>query len=74
MYARSRSNWNFEVLIGSIKRAGKTGVRVEKPLGERERTNNKLNPHIASTPGFKPGQHWREAGALTPWLPLCFKL
>ena len=24
-------------------------------LGARERTNNKLNPHMASTPGFQPG-------------------
>ena len=28
---------------------GETG---EKPLGTRERTNNKLNPHKVSTPGF----------------------
>ena len=36
---------------------GKTGVPEEKPLGARERTNNKLNPHMASTPGFEPGPH-----------------
>ena len=44
---------------------GKTGVPGEKPLGARERTNNKLNPHMASTPGFEPGPHWWEASALT---------
>ena len=44
---------------------GKTGVPREKPLGEKQRTNNKLNPQIASTPGFEPGQHWWEASALT---------
>ena len=33
---------------------GKTGVPGEKPLGARERTNNKLNPHMASTPGWGP--------------------
>ena len=27
---------------------GKTGVPGEKPLGEKERTNNKLNPHMES--------------------------
>ena len=27
---------------------GKTGVTGEKPLGARERTNNKLNPHMAA--------------------------
>ena len=30
----------------------KTGVLGEKPLGAKERTSNKLNPHMASTPGF----------------------
>jgi len=44
---------------------GKTGVPEEKPLEARERTNNKLNPHVASTPGFKPGPHWFEASVLT---------
>ena len=44
---------------------GKTGVRGEKPLGAKERTNNKLNPHVTSTPGFKPGPRWWEASALT---------
>ena len=46
-------------------RRGKTGVPGEKPLGARERTNNKLNPHMASTPGFEPGPHLWEASALT---------
>ena len=35
---------------------GKTGVPGEKPLGARERTNNKLNPHMVSTLGFEPGK------------------
>ena len=43
---------------------GKTGVTVEKSLGVKERTNNKLNPHMASTPGFEPGPHVVEASAL----------
>ena len=29
---------------------GKPEYPGEKPLGARERTNNKLNPHMASTP------------------------
>ena len=29
------------------------------------RTNNKLNPHVMSTPGSEPGPHWWEASALT---------
>ena len=44
---------------------GKTGVPGEKPLGAKERTNNKLNPRMASTPGFEPGPHWWEESALT---------
>ena len=40
-----------------------------KPLGVRERTNNKLSLHMASTPGFE-SPHWWQASALTtapPW-------
>ena len=44
---------------------GETGVPGGKPLGARERTNNKLNPHMTSTPGFEPRSHWWEANALT---------
>ena len=44
---------------------GKTGVPGEKPLGAKEKTNNKLKPHTASTPGFEPGPHRWEASALT---------
>ena len=29
-----------------------------KPLGAKERTNNKLNPHMASTQGLEPGPRW----------------
>jgi len=57
------------------------GKTVEKPLGAKERTNNKLNPHtLASKPGLEPGSHWWEASALTtapslaiPVLPLLFQ-
>ena len=38
---------------------GKTAVPGEKLRGTRKRTNNKLNPHMASTPGFEP-DHIRE--------------
>ena len=40
---------------------GKTGVPGEKALGAKEKTNNKLNPHVASTPGFEPWPHWWKA-------------
>ena len=42
----------------------------EKPLGARERTNIKLNPHVATKSGFEPGPHWWEASTLTTALPL----
>ena len=42
----------------------------EKPLRARERTNNKLNPHMASSPGFERGLHWWEASFLTTVPPL----
>ena len=64
---RSKSNWNLEVFC--FYGEGKTGVPGEKPLEARERTNSKLNPHMASTPGFKPGSHWLEASVLTTVAP-----
>ena len=54
-----------------------SGAPGEKPLGAKERTNNKLNSHVASTSGFKPGPHWWEASALTtasPLLPKCIRM
>ena len=35
---------------------GKTWIPGEKPLGTKKRTNNKLNPHMASTPGHIGGR------------------
>ena len=34
-------------------RRGKTGVPGEKPLGAKERTNNKLNPHTGKKKASK---------------------
>ena len=40
-------------LVAWFLRSGETGVPWENVLGAaKERTNNKLNSHIASTPGF----------------------
>ena len=65
--------FQIELEFGSVGfwGEGKTGVPGEKPLRARERTKNKLNPQMASTPGVKPGPHWWEASALTtaPSLP-----
>ena len=65
---RSRSNWNLEVLVSEER--GKPEYREKKPFGARERTNNKLSPHMALTPGFERGPHWWEASALTTAPPL----
>ena len=59
-------NWNLQMsdfffFFGKRK----TGVPGEKPLGARERTSNKLSPHMESTLGFEPGPHWWEASVLT---------
>ena len=37
----------------------------EKNLSEQGKAKAKLNPHMASTPGFEPGPHWWETSALT---------
>ena len=66
---RFRSNWNLEVLVFEER-----GKREKKPLGNKERNYNKLNPHMASMPGFDPGPHWWEANALTTAKPLLPKL
>ena len=58
----SLSNWNLKMLV--FEDRGKLEYP-EKPLQAKKRTKNKLNPHMASTPGFEPGLHWWEASALT---------
>ena len=59
--------FQIELEFGSVgfSGEGKTEVPGEKPLGVRERKNNKLNPHMASTSGVEPGPHRWEASALT---------
>ena len=50
---------------------GETGVPEQKPVGAKERSNNNLNPHMASTPGFEPGsplRHPRDYWTLS-WKP-----
>ena len=64
--------FQIELEFGSVGfwGEGKTGVPGEKPLGARKTTNNKLNPHMASTPGVEPVPHWWEASALNTAPPL----
>ena len=68
---RFRSNWILEVLV--FEERGKRENRRETSRN-KERTNNKLNQHMASTPGFDPGPNWREANAPTTAKPLLPKL
>ena len=46
----SSTRFLVELEFGSVGfwGEGKTGVPREKPLGAKERTNNKLNPHMVS--------------------------
>ena len=46
-YANAHSAFQIELEFGGVSfyGEGKTGVPGEKPLGAKERTNNKLNPH-----------------------------
>ena len=62
----SWSNWNLETLV--LEETEKQEYP-EKPVGVKERTNNKLNPHLKSTPGFEPKSNWWEASALTTASP-----
>ena len=52
--------FHIELEFGSVgfRERGKPEYPEEKPLEARERTNNKLSPHMASTPGFELGPHW----------------
>ena len=67
MSVHSRSNWNLEVLV--LEERGKPEY-LENTSWNKEETNSKLNPHMASTPGFEPGAHWWEVSALTTVSPL----
>ena len=64
--------FQIELEFGSVGFGGegKTGVSEVKPLGARERTNNKLKPHMALRTGFEPRSHWWEASTLTTASPL----
>ena len=68
MFVCSRSNCNLKVLV--FEERGKPEWSEKNRLGARERTNNKFNPLMASTPGFEPGPHWWEPSALTTAPPL----
>ena len=52
--------FQIELEFGSVgfEEGGKAGYPDEKPLRARGRTNNKLNPHMASMPGFDPAPYW----------------
>ena len=52
--------FQIELEFGSVLylRRGENWSTRRKTSRSYERTNNKLNPHMASTPGFEPGPHW----------------
>ena len=49
----------------TLNGGGKNRSARRKTFGARMRTNNKLNPHMASPPGIEPRSHWWEASAQT---------
>ena len=51
----SGSNWNLEML--AFEEEAKPEYAENNPRS-KERTNNKLNPHMALPPGIEPGPHW----------------
>ena len=62
--------WEFSSV--GFRGVGKTRVAREKPLGARERTNNKLNSHMALTPRYEPRPYWWDMNVLNtapPFLP-----
>ena len=77
--SRARGAFRIELEFRNVGFCGegKTGVPGEKPLGAEKRTNNKLNPHMTSSPRIEPGPHWWKASALTAapsLLPQLFNL
>ena len=56
--------WKCWFLRSRCGTGWRTGVAGEKPLEARER-NNKLNPHMSSTPEVEPGPKWWEKSDLT---------
>ena len=55
-------------MLGFEERENRSTQR--KTSRSKERTNNKLNPHMTLGPGDEPGPHWWEASALTTTPPL----
>lgn len=49
---------------------GKTGLPGEKNFAAKERSKKKLNPHMASTPGFEPTLVKASALTTSPLLTL----
>ena len=59
-------------LIGILRRGENRSTR-RKTSRSKERTSNKLNPHMSPGPRIEPGRHWWETSALIttpPLLPL----
>ena len=52
-------------LFGNVGFSGEGRTGKKLLAATKERTNNKLYPHLASRPGFEPGSAWWEASALT---------
>ena len=59
----SWSNWNLEML--GFEKRGKPEYPAKTSDGAKEKTKNKLYPHMTLTLGFEPRLHWWEVSSLT---------
>ena len=50
-------HWNLEMLVFEERGKPEYIYPEKKPLGAKERTNKKLNPHMVLKPGFEPWRH-----------------
>ena len=62
---------SFRILMECwFLRRGENHSTRRKTSRSKERTNNKLNPHMTLGPRIEPGPHWWDASALTITPPL----
>ena len=49
-----------------LRRGKNRSTRRKTSQSHKKRTNNKVNPYMASTPALEPSPHWWQASALSP--------
>ena len=70
-YGAGSGNQTRATLVGEGGRGWEEDRSTRRKTSRsKDRTNNKLNPHMAPGPGIEPGPHWWEASALITAPPL----